>query len=133
MEQICISLLVFAAQMGGYDIPDACPRMERVSKDVLREYVCPKQACPVTGVYVYGEKRLLIENDLKLTSLYTRSVIVHELVHYIQDLNGEAEDKACKAHMLRERVAFYIQEKYLRTNYFRANLRPNLSLYECIS
>lgn len=131
MEQLCLSLLAFAAQLGGYDTPTACPVVERAPKEVLRKYVCPNQACPVTGVYVYGDKRLLIADNLKLQNLYTRSVIVHELVHYLQDLNGEAEDKECNAHLLRERVAFFVQEKFLRANYLRADLRPSLNLYKC--
>jgi len=131
VQQLCLSLLAFAAQMGGYDYPEVCPALEQAPKETLREYVCPTQTCPVAGVYVYEEKRLLIEETLEVDNVFTRSVIVHELVHYLQDLNGEAEDKECEAHLLRERVAFFVQEKFLRANYFRADLRSSMSLYKC--
>ncbi len=131
MEQLCLSLLAFAAQLGGYDLPAECPVIEKAPTAVLREYVCPNKACPVAGVYIYAQKRLLIEESLEEKNLFTRSVIVHELVHYLQDLNGEAEDKNCEAQLLRERVAFFVQEKFLRANYYRADLRPSMNLYTC--
>ena len=131
MKELCLTLLAFVAQHSGYDAPDKCPSVESASQEVLQQYVCPDQDCPVSGIYVYGQQKLLVDNSTDLNGIYTRSVIVHELVHYLQDSNGEAMDKGCAAHMLRERVAFFVQEKYLRSNYLRADLRANLSLYSC--
>jgi hypothetical protein len=53
-------------------------------------------------VYIYGEERLLIDNDSRLDDVSTRSVILHELVHFLQDRVGEAGDRSCEATLLRD-------------------------------
>ncbi len=131
METLCLTLLAFAAQYGGYETPEKCPEIEQVSKSTLQEYVCPERNCPVAGLYIYGEKRLLLDETQNVETLYPRSIFIHELVHYLQDLNRETEVKTCHAQLLREKVAFYVQEQYLRANYFRADLRHNLDMYRC--
>ena len=131
IQELCLTLLVFAAQHAGYPQPSTCPTVERAPLPALQAMLCPERKCPVSGLYVYGESRLLLAQKHNPKHLYPRSVIVHELVHYLQDLNGESRDKSCKANMLRERVAFFVQEKYMRSQGLRTSLRHNLKLYAC--
>lgn len=131
INELCLTLLAFAAQHAGYAPPSTCPTVQQLPLSALREMLCPEQDCPVSGLYVFGENRLLLAQDHNPKHLYPRSVIVHELVHYLQDLNGEDRDKSCRASMLRERVAFFVQEKYMRSQGMRASLRHNMKLYAC--
>lgn len=43
----------------------------------------------------------------------TRSLIVHELTHYLQDISGRFSAEDCNDHLAREREAYSIQRQYL--------------------
>lgn len=49
------------------------------------------------------------------TDPMTRGIIVHELVHYLQDLSGKFDNADCENHQAREREAYAIQRTYLHT------------------
>ena len=42
----------------------------------------------------------------------TRSMLVHEMVHYLQDLSGRYDNSSCDDHARREREAYAIQREY---------------------
>lgn len=42
----------------------------------------------------------------------TRSMLVHEMVHYLQDLSGRYDNSSCEDHAKREREAYAIQREY---------------------
>ena len=43
-----------------------------------------------------------------------RSVLLHEMVHYLQDLHGRfADSRPCVRFLLREREAYAVQNRYL--------------------
>lgn len=131
MNQLCLSLLAIAAQLGGYNLPTDCPQIVPITQAELQSQVCPGRNCPVMGVYRYGEEALLIDKANDLQDHYARSVIVHELIHFLQDRNKETSDDSCKAQLTRESVAFWVQEQFLKRNGIRRSLRHNLNLYRC--
>ena len=48
------------------------------------------------------------------TSALDRSILLHELVHFLQDLNAEGADmEACERWLHREREAYALQNRYL--------------------
>lgn len=131
MKELCLQLLAVAAQFAEYTPPRDCPEIDFVPAAEIRRYICPDRECPTRGLYIYGGERLLIEESRALDELPTRSVIVHELVHFLQDRAGETRDRSCKATLLRERVAFWAQEQYLRKNGFDQSLEHNMGYYTC--
>lgn len=46
------------------------------------------------------------------TDMMTRSMLVHEMVHYLQDLSGRYDNSSCDDHARREREAYAIQREY---------------------
>jgi hypothetical protein len=43
-----------------------------------------------------------------------RAVLLHEIVHYLQEENGRFTDRsACERHYLREREAYAVENRYL--------------------
>ena len=46
------------------------------------------------------------------TDVMTRSMLVHEIVHYLQDLSGKFDNANCEDHARREREAYAIQREY---------------------
>lgn len=131
MKELCLELLLVAAQYAEYTPPDHCPQISLAPAVEIRRYVCPGRQCPTVGLYIYDRDRLLIQKGRRLSDIRTRSVIVHELVHFLQDVAGESSDRSCDATLLRERVAFWAQEQYLRSNGVDARLEHNMAYYSC--
>ncbi len=78
------------------------------------EHVClGNDKCTVAGWYndngiIYLDERVKGQEDAM-----TRSLIVHEIVHYLQDLSGKYDHESCDDQLLREREAYSIQRQYL--------------------
>ena len=57
-----------------------------------------------------------ISLDTRLANLedpIIRSVVVHELVHYLQDLSGEFKSGDCQEQLRKEQHAYAVQRTYL--------------------
>ena len=107
-------LLSWASHLSGYTYPDSIPRIEQRPAAFFEQQVCAgRKRCEVVAWYddqgvIYLDDRIDdIEDPL------IRSVLVHELVHYLQDLSGEFTRNDCEEKMRRERQAYAIQRSYL--------------------
>jgi predicted HD phosphohydrolase len=70
--------------------------------------------CGVLATYQPGEGIFLDERLKPETNLFDRSVLLHELVHYVQELNHERGDaKPCERWYHREVEAYAIQKTFL--------------------
>ncbi len=108
-------LLSWAVSLSQYDHPNTLPNLEYRNHDFFVETVCKDmKKCPVAAWYdnkgtIYLDERLKGHQDPE-----TRSLIVHEIIHYLQDLSGKYKDQTCDDYVYREREAYAIQRKYLR-------------------
>ncbi len=101
----------------------------------LNRLAC-KGTCSVLGHFAGGREIYLDDRLKPLTNLFDRSVLLHEMVHYLQNIEGSHHvdpsdtgndrDK-CLVWYKREREAYTIQEAYLimvaspvRAGYFPA-------------
>lgn len=64
------------------------------------------------GVYgIYCEDRISINGlEVDLTTPEGQTVLVHELVHWLQDYNGEADNAPCVPHL--ERNAYAVHHEW---------------------
>jgi hypothetical protein len=70
--------------------------------------------CGALATYQPGEGIFLDERLRPETNLFDRSVLLHELVHYVQELNHERGDaKPCERWYYREVEAYAIQKTFL--------------------
>lgn len=112
MNALFAALLHAAATLTGYTDPGALPAIKPATQAELIAIMCPKTLkCPApTAVYVkrtvYYEERLNLEDE------YNRSIIVHEMVHYLQATNGWLAT-SCDSLMLHEDQAYRVQYRYL--------------------
>ena len=122
-------------RLSRYAPPAEFPVVVRLSPQELNQLAC-KGSCSVLGHYAGGKEVYLDSRLAPETNLFDRSVLLHELVHYLQGLQGEHLEKPaesafdaeqCRLWYKREREAYTIQEAYLimvaspvRAGYFPA-------------
>jgi hypothetical protein len=112
-KELVPALLSAVDQLSKYPKPAQIPEIHRVAHKRLEEMVCPS-GCPVLATYRPGEGIFLDETLKPETDLFHRSVLLHELVHYVQDLNNELSTmRDCERWYHREQEAYAIQKTYL--------------------
>lgn len=106
-------LLSWAASLSGYPYPDTTPPVEYRDRAFFVAHACGgAEPCRVAAWYDAG----IIYLDESLTDMedpIVRSVVVHELVHYLQDRSGKFPVKSCESDLKREQEAYSIQRTYL--------------------
>jgi hypothetical protein len=107
------ALLSAINQLSKYPRPAAAPEIFRVPHERLEELACTRK-CGVLATYQPGEGIFLNERLKPETNLFDRSVLLHELVHYVQELNHERGDsRPCERWYYREIEAYAIQKSFL--------------------
>lgn len=113
MDNLILDLLVALDQITKYRIPAEPPVIQKVPHSVVEQYACQKP-CGALAVYREGEGVYLDEAMDPETNVFARSVLLHELVHYVQDMNEELiELKDCERWYRREQEAYAIQKRFL--------------------
>ena len=99
----------------GSELPSIHIVLEKqVCNDV---YVPPRDVCNIAGYYDHDTNSIFITNnpiEYMVADSYHEVVLVHELVHFLQYINGIYETIECKQAL--EQDAFMIQEKYVEEN-----------------
>ena len=112
--QMITVLLSWTVHLSGYPHPGNAPEIQFRPHVFFIEHACIGNTnCRVAGWYdnagiIYIDERLKGQDDA-----FTRSLYVHELTHYLQDINNKYENKDCSDHQKREREAYSIQRRYL--------------------
>lgn len=107
-------LLSWASHLTSYTYPGTPPQYSIEDHSFFVENVCGgEEKCNVSAWYnndgvIYLDKRLGDWEDPVV-----RSVIVHELVHYLQDLSGRYANDDCEDRLRREREVYSVQRTYL--------------------
>jgi hypothetical protein len=114
VTEVVSCLVAWVVAFANAPQPGALPRVEVVPHAQLEAMVCG-EPCPVQGAYGYGDVVYLDDALDPVRDLWARSVLLHEIVHYIQEAGG-AYERADRRHAAgaRERQAYAIQMAYLR-------------------
>lgn len=119
MDETIAVLLGWAVHLSSYSMPDIPPQVEYRPHSFFVEHVCQSERCRTLGWYnnegiVYLDDRLRDRDDN-----FTRSLLVHEFIHYLQDKSGRYNNTNCADHVRREREAYAIQREYMARAYGR--------------
>jgi len=107
-------LLSWTVSLSPYSHPHVLPEIEYKPHTFFIEHVClGTEKCQAAAWYNDNGIIYLDERMQGQTDAYTRSVVVHELAHYLQDISGQFGKQDCKVHQYREREAYSIQRQYL--------------------
>jgi|OM-RGC.v1.026057159 ribose 5-phosphate isomerase RpiB len=107
-------LLSWTVNLSSYPHPGVAPEIIYKPRQFFVDTACQgNQKCKAAAWY--NDKNIIYLDDRLIghTDANTRSVVVHELVHYLQDLSGEYEVMDCGLYAKREREAYSVQRQYL--------------------
>jgi hypothetical protein len=100
-------------QLSKYHRPVALPEVIRVPHERIEAMVCHAK-CGALAAYRPGEGIYLDERLKPETQLFDRSILLHELVHYLQDMSDELGGmRPCQRWYQREQEAYAIQKIFL--------------------
>ncbi len=110
--QLLKILLSWAVTLSSYSAPEQLPTVEYKSEAYFHEHACGGRPCSILAWYDNNGVIFLDERLQQQTDVMTRSMLVHEMVHYLQDLSGRYDNSSCEDHTRREREAYAIQREY---------------------
>ena len=130
---LCLTLLAFIAQHGHYQAVLDCPAIETMSVTRLQQVACGGSPCPARAFYDRGRQVVLLAEDLDLALALPQSILLHEMVHYVQHHTGRWQEHtdSCRAGMMRELTAFRIQERFLLERNIHIPVSRNMMFYRC--
>ena len=96
-----------------YQMPHQLPPVHRAPHEKIEQLACGKP-CAALAAYRPGEGVYIDEALKPETDIFARSVLLHELVHYLQDISHELESvRLCERWYRREQEAYAIQKRFL--------------------
>lgn len=117
LEALVAKLLITAKVLAGYPVPAAAPLVRFASDPELAAIACAGgcQAHGLLNGLFEPEHGIVLSRRLDpLGDVRARAVLLHEIVHYLQEENGRFADRpACERHYLREREAYAVENRYL--------------------
>lgn len=114
MEEIAAIMMSWAVTLSGYPAPAKMPIIEMVPHTYLVEHACRGLECHVQGWFPTGQTIYLDDTLDPVKGLYDSSVMLHEMVHYLQQQakpSGSHTD--CNSNVEAEREAYAAQREYL--------------------
>ena len=122
LAEIVAELLLFAQALTGYAPAERPPEIVFVEQAELQRKAC-KTPCEVFGWYPYGSAIYLDKRLDPVRNLKARGVLLHELVHYLQQRNHAFEENSdCLNWAHREQEAYRVQGAWLARNNVFASL-----------
>ena len=113
MGDLVPELLRAIDHLSKYQMPHELPPVHRAPHEKIEQLACGKP-CAALAAYRPGEGVYIDEALKPETDIFARSVLLHELVHYLQDVSHELESlRLCERWYRREQEAYAIQKRFL--------------------
>lgn len=114
MDELMGILMSWAVLLSGYTAPAQSPQLVRVPASYLSAAACHGRPCKVMGWFPPGQQIYLDERLDPRASVYASSVLVHEMVHYLQQESGKfGTPHSCESTIAMEREAYAAQREFL--------------------
>jgi len=107
-------LLSWAVKLTGDPYPATQPEIRYEPQEFFEQHACPEaKNCRAIAWYDNAGTVHLHQQLTDFEDPMVRGVIVHELVHYLQDINQRYPQPSCEDRAAREREAYAWQRAYL--------------------
>lgn len=120
LSELTRHLIRTAAQLSKYRLPDALPMVRRVERAELEQRGCPTHSphCQVSALFEPTQGVMMAAELKPESNMFHRSILLHELVHYLQEEGGElATASPCERWYQREIEAYALQNRFLASVY----------------
>ncbi len=115
MDALLAALLAWIHATTGYAVPDTPPRIAFVQPRLIADIMCNAEPkCPVLAMYLRGDTIFLDDRLDVYGNDYHTSILLHELVHFVQHQSGRFTESDCESWIKEEEEAFRIQTAWLR-------------------
>ena len=139
--EILVHLMQWAVALTGYDFPSEMPIIAYAEHNHFVERLCEgvdtkRNPCDVRAYYD-DERDAMIVLNMKYFEFggewgaFERSIILHEMVHYLQDMSGNwngyqdwEDSKLCRERQFRQKEAYEAQDEYMLRVYNARRLLP---------
>jgi hypothetical protein len=112
LAQLVAKLLVSVQLLAGFDLPAEPPEVVFVPHERLQDEACDGP-CDVYGWFPPGRTIYLDDRLDPIHDFAARGILVHELVHYLQQESGTFPARGgCRTWLERERQAYDIQMRW---------------------
>ena len=114
LSSLVVELFTSIQLLAGYPAPKVLPEIHVVPHQEIEQRFCAGP-CRVMAFYDPAQG-VFIDDSLDIQSdLFARSILLHELVHQLQNASGKFDTIAnrCAQHSLKESDAYEIQNRYL--------------------
>jgi hypothetical protein len=113
MTDFLLALYSYALILSGLP-PAPPPELILEPPEFFWVHACGGQRCPVIGWYPEsGGNVIYVSDRLNFENKVSASIIVHEMVHYLQYHNQQFTDTSCSHSLDLERQAYGVQKEYL--------------------
>jgi len=122
MNELYAALLSWAVTLSGFPMPEHPPEVVHKPHSFFVERACNGKECKVLGWYDGGRSVYIDDRLDPQNSLLASSIVVHEMVHYLQAVaRGDAGPKSgafgvlpsCQQVMHWEQEAYAVQREYI--------------------
>lgn len=113
MPDLVEKLLDTITKLSDYTKPEGRPPIHKVPRAEIERTIC-HGPCQVKAWYLPDEGIFIDDALTPESDLVHRSILLHELVHFLQDVNAEgASMDDCERWLHREQEAYRLQNHYL--------------------
>jgi len=105
MKELIMALMLWIGANTDYKVDFPVPQVKRMGI-IMEEIIFPNYE----GFYDYKKNIIYIRGGLDIKDPWTQGVLLHEVIHYLQDMNNAQFE--CTAEM--EKDAWPLQKKYLK-------------------
>lgn len=123
MNELFAVLLSWAVTLSGYPVPAQMPEVVPVAHAFFVDRACGGNECRVYGWYAGGSELYIDQRMDPQVNIVDASVVVHEMVHYLQGIarsgklpaSGAAygDKPLCSEAIDMEREAYGVQREFL--------------------
>ncbi len=125
MEELMLTLLLWINQNTGlnYDVDDGLPAVVRLEQRQLARQILERTTgasefksleSVIVAYYDNEHRTIYLGESIDPDTVYGKSALLHELVHFVQYRQGVADRAPCIAAL--ERTAYRLQARYLQTH-----------------
>jgi hypothetical protein len=124
MSDTIQALLSWAVMLSHYPAPAEPPQVIFKPHEFFVEKACMGHPCKAMGWYNDDGVVYLDQQVSEADSAESRSIWVHEFVHYLQHRSGKYQSGECHDRVEREREAYAVQYRFMTHAHGLAAFRP---------